>query len=82
MESYVERVSLPHSLSLSLLLFHPSLNLLLSLLDLVGDVRVKLVVHLHQVPHVNRINLKTLFFQIGSSCQSRSYVGLDGLIYE
>jgi len=41
-----------------------SQSLLLALLDLVGNIGVKLVMHLYQRAHVVGINLKAFFFQV------------------
>merc|ERR1712142_276370 len=52
--------------------------LFLALFDLVGNVGVKLVMHLYQCTHVVRINFEAFLFQIAGSGKSSGDVGLDG----
>jgi len=55
--------------------------LLLSLLQFVGDVGMKLVMHLHQSSNIFRVNRKPLLLKIGCSGQGGGDVGLDGLTF-
>jgi len=56
-----------------------SQSLLLALLDLVGNIGVKLVMHLYQRAHVVSINLKAFLFQVGCSRKSSGDIGLDSI---
>jgi len=56
--------------------------LLLSLLDFVGDVGMKLVMHFHQSSNIVRVNRESLLLKIGSSSQGGGDIGLDGLTFK
>merc|ERR1712200_305595 len=51
--------------------------LLLSLLQFVGDVGMKLVMHFHQSSNIFGVDSKSLLLQVGSSCQGGRDVRLD-----
>jgi len=53
--------------------------LLLSLLQFVGDVGMKLVMHFHQSSNIFGVDSKSLLLQVGSSCQGGRDVRLDRL---
>jgi len=56
--------------------------LLLSLLQFVGDVGMKLVMHFHQSSNIFGINRESLLLQVGGSCQGGGDIGLDGLAFK
>merc|ERR1719462_241857 len=51
--------------------------LLLSLLQFVGDVGMKLVMHFHQSSNIFGVDSESLLLQVGSSCQGGRDVRLD-----
>ena len=53
--------------------------LLLSLLQFVGDVGMKLVMHFHQSSNIFGVDSESLLLQVGSSCQGGRDVRLDRL---
>jgi len=57
-------------------------SLLLSLLQFVGDVGMKLVMHFHQSSNIFGINRESLLLQVGSSSQGGGDIGLDGLAFK
>jgi len=57
-------------------------SLLLSLLQFVGDVGMKLVMHFHQSSNIFGINRESLLLQVGGSCQGGGDIGLDGLAFK
>jgi len=56
--------------------------LLLSLLQFVGDVGMKLVMHFHQSSDIFGVNRESLLLQVGSSCQGGGDIGLNGLAFK
>jgi len=55
------------------------LSLLLSLLQFVGDVGMKLVMHFHQSSNIFRVNRESFLLQVGGSCQRGGDIRLNGL---